>query len=320
VSETDTLSLAELEAYGRVWGEGRERRALCPFCGHEHKPDKEHASLAFNAASGRWVCHRCERRGLLTEYKDAEPWPPGGRPRRRARAKPLSEPRPPSPAELAEEAGKRETLRRLWAPSVPLDEPAGEPGARYLEGRAIPREVAVAARLRYAADWYGRPAVVFPVQDDTGRLVAAEGRYIDGGTQPKSRSAGPKSRGVFVATPGALEADGVTVTEGPITALAVACTAYPSIALCGHASAPAWLVRRLALRVVLLAFDEGEQGAEAGAARLARELAGVGARPYRLRLPAEHGDWADYLLTAGRDAVGAELTAALLATWMPTRA
>ena len=30
------LSLRDLEAYGRLWGAGSERRALCPFCGDNH--------------------------------------------------------------------------------------------------------------------------------------------------------------------------------------------------------------------------------------------------------------------------------------------
>ena len=29
------LSLSDLEAYGRIPGAGRERRALCPYCGDD---------------------------------------------------------------------------------------------------------------------------------------------------------------------------------------------------------------------------------------------------------------------------------------------
>ena len=50
------------------------------------------------------------------------------------------------------------------------------------------------AGARYSASWYGRPAVVFPVRDQAGNLVAAQGRLIDGRT-PKVLSAGPIGAG-----------------------------------------------------------------------------------------------------------------------------
>jgi phage/plasmid primase-like uncharacterized protein len=316
-AERDALSRADLEAYGRIWGKGRERRACCPFCGDEHKRDREHACLAFNGDTGAWTCHRCGRSGLLrehwTEHGDGDPLRPEGRcdkkPRARS-AQPSSAP-PPSAAELAEEAERRATLRRLWTPSVPIDDPTAAAGAAYLAGRGIPLPVAVAAKVHYCADWYGRPAVTFPMQNEAGRLVAAESRYIDGGT-PKSRSAGHKSNGVFVALPGALQADGVTICEGPITALSIAAAGYTALALCGQ-RAPTWLARRLALRHVLIALDEGEQKTEAAAQTLADALACFGAKVYRLRLPAEHGDWNDYLVANGRAAVDRELYAAMMA-------
>jgi hypothetical protein len=310
MSERDALSLADLQAYGRIWGEGHERRALCPFCGDGHRPDKEHATLAFNTETGAWTCHRCGQSGLLREHW-TELEPPT---RRRTRPRPLPPPSAPSPAELAEQAEKRATLSRVWEAAVPIDAPEGAPGAGYLQGRAIPLEVAAAARVRFSADFYGRLAVLFPVQGERGGLIAVEGRYIDGGTSPKNRSAGPKSAGVFVAMPGALEADGVTICEGPITALSIAVAGYPALAVCGHSGLPLWLARRLALRTVLIAFDEGEQDAERGAERIVRELVTRGARPYRLRLPAEYGDWNDFLRARGRDAVDREMKAAMLVT------
>lgn len=312
MADDDALSLDELERYGRVWGTGRERRALCPYCDHP-KRDAAHASLAVNCDTGAWHCHRCGRSGLLAEHwtkrEESDPL----RPRRRRRPPRPAPPAPrePSPAELAEEAAKRETLRRLWAPAVPIDAPEAAAGARYLEGRGIPRDVAAAARVRFARDWYGRPAVLFPVQDEGGRLVAAEGRYTDGGTSPKSRSAGPKSRGVFCATPGAAAAEGVTLCEGPITALSVAACGFPALALCGHSGAPSWLVRRLALRAVVLAFDYDETGADALTAKLAAELAALGAKPYRLAPPAAAGDWNDRLRAVGREQLRAELDTAI---------
>ena len=312
--EPDRLSLTDLEHYGRVWGAGRERRALCPFCGDDHGRDQAHASLALNVDTGAWTCHRCNRSGMLEESKTQRD---RGDPlrSRRPRRVPVPQHHEPAPADLAEEAAKRDTLRRLWATTVPLDAPLGDPGVSYLEGRGIPLAVAAAARVRYAANWYGRPAVVFAVQDVAGRLVAAESRYTDCCADPKSRSAGNKRDGVFVALPGALAADGVTLCEGPITALAVAACGFPALALCGHVVRP-WLVRHLALRAVLLALDWYEAGADESAAAACRCLAAVGARVYRLAPPDGAGDFADYLQTAGRDVVRAELDRVIVAALM----
>lgn len=316
MSEPSPLSLAELEAYGRAWGTGRERRALCPFCGDDHKRDQAHASLAFNDDTGAWTCHRCSRSGLLTEYKDEhrdEPLRLHGRKRLRAKRRPLPTPADPP----AEEPEKRDTLRRLWSPSVTIDAPEAAPGAAYLVGRGIPLAVASAARVRFARDWYGAPAVLFPVQDEDGRLVAAEGRYLSPTAKPKSRSAGRKSRGVFCALPGAAEAVGVTLCEGPITALSVAACGFPAVALCGHKGAPSWLVHRCALRPVFLAFDYGEAGAEEGHGKLARELAALGAAVYRLAPPAGAGDFNDRLRAVGLEALRAELDAAICGALVP---
>jgi len=317
VSEPEALSLADLERTGRVWGSGRERRALCPFCGDEHGRDRAHACLAVNVDTGAWTCHRCERAGLLDERKTARADDDPLRPRRRAprRSAPPPAPREPTGAELAEAAEKRETLRRLWTAALPIDAPGAAAGVAYLEGRGLPLQVAAAARVRFSRDWYGRPAVVFAVQDGR-RLVAAEGRYTDGGADPKGRTAGPKSSGVFVALPGALDADGVTLCEGPLTALAVAACGYPAVALCSHVVRP-WLVRRLALRAVFVALDWYETGREKDGADACRDLAALGATPYRLAPPDGAGDWADYLQGVGMPAMRAALDGAICGALAP---
>jgi phage/plasmid primase-like uncharacterized protein len=306
---TDTaLSLHDLEAYGRVWGTGRERRALCPFCGDEHRRDQEHASLAVNVETGVWTCHRCNRSGLLDEFKtprDDDPLRSG----RRCRSPRPTPPREPSPAELAEQAEKRTTLKRLWASTVPIVSPAAAAGADYLWSRGIPLPFALEARVRFGCDWYGRAAVVFPMQDAAGHLVAAESRYVDAGA-PKSRSAGRKAAGVFVASPGALEADRVIVVEGPITALSIAACGLPAIALCGHVLHER-LARCLAGRTVFVALDWDEDGAERQGDAAFRALAGVGARPYRLALPAGAGDFNDYLRAVGLTTMRSQLDEAL---------
>jgi len=323
VSESHALSLAELEGAARVYGNGRERRTCCPFCAERAHSGDTRQLLAFNTDTGAWHCHSCGAHGLLAEYKtkreaEADPLRPQRRPRPRASfARPNSAPPAPAPtrAETPEDSERRAVLRRMWLAAVPVDAPAGAPGAAYLERRAIPLPVAAAAGLRYAADWYGRPAVACPVQDEAGRLVAADGRYTDGGTKPKGRTSGPKSRGVFVASPGALDVDGVTVCEGPLTALSVAACGFACVALCGQ-TAPPWLARRLALRDVVIALDEGETKTEAAAADLVRALVTVGARPYRLRLPAGV-DVNDRLRAVGVDALRAELAEAICSALAP---
>jgi len=326
MSEADPLTLAELEAYGRVWGEGRERRALCPFCDHP-KRDREHATLAFNAESGAWTCHRCGRSGLLGEHKTplSDERSHAHKRRHATRRTPPPAPADPAPMEDAEDARKRARLRRLWTGALPLTDPLAVGGCVYLQRRGIPADVAIAARVRFAHEWgsantFVGPAVAFPLQDAAGRLVAAEGRFV---TPPagvaKSHSAGAKSRGVFEAMPGALEADGVTLCEGPITALAVAACGFPAVALCGHVVRP-WIVRRLALRTVFLSLDWYETGAEESAAAATLALAGVGAKVYRLAPPDGAGDWNDYLQAVGLEAMRRELNTAIVGALVPGEA
>lgn len=304
------LSLADLETQGHVFGTGSERRARCPLCGDEPHASDPNKLLRVNVDKGTWQCSSCGAAGKLREH-----WtPPDGadplRPKRAARPRPAPRSAPPAaPPETAADRERRAVLRRLWTAAAPIDAPEAEPGAAYLEGRALPVHVAARARVRFAADWYGRPAVVAPVQDERGRMLAAEGRYTDGGTTPKGRTCGPKSGGVFVATPGALDVSGVTLCEGPLTALSVAACGFAAVALCGQ-TAPPWLARRLALHDVVIALDEGETKTEAAAAALVRALAAYGARPYRLRLPARV-DVNDRLRAVGLDTLRAELDAAI---------
>lgn len=317
-ARAEALSLADLERYGNVWGTGTERRALCPYCDHP-KHDHEHATLAFNVDTGAWTCHRCHRSGKLAEH-----WPapePGEAPaprRQRGRRRPTpaasAPPREPSPEERAEAAKKRDRLRRLWTATIALDEPLAEGGRVYLGRRGIPAAVAVAARVCFADLWsngkgYSGPAVAFPIQDEAGRLVAAEARYlVPPAGVAKANTAGPKSRGVFVAYPDALADNWPVLCEGPLTALSVAACGLHAVALGGQ-TAPAWLARRLALRDVVIALDEGEAATETSAAKLIRALAEVGARPYRLRWPAGV-DANDRLQAVGLDALRRELWAA----------
>lgn len=328
MAETHALSLAELDAYDpQPLRRGDSAHYLCPLC-HDERPgrprDNAHRKLRV-WPHGAWYCVRCDAKGLLAEYKtggareDVFAWT-----RRRAAPSPEAvaetERRRVKPAAAAdaEDARRRDRAAELWHAAVPIDAPDAAPGAAYLEGRGVPLAVAARAGVRYHPAWPGRvgdtlhrlPAVVFRVADEAGAGVAAEGRWIAPPTpKDKARTYGPRGRGLFCATPGALDVSGVTVCEGAITALSMAAAGYPAVSVCGQV-VPAWLARRLALRDVFIAFDEGETKTEEKAAAFVRELVAAGARPYRLRLPAGV-DVNDRLQAVGADVLRDEVADAI---------
>jgi len=163
----------------------------------------------------------------------------------------------------------------------------GTPGADYLARRGLPLELCDAAGVRFARDWFGRPAVVFPVRNLAGQEVAAQGRYIGGQGNPKTRTRGLKSLGVF-ATAGAWDTGVLTITEAPIDALSLASCGYPAIACLGD-SWPGWLPKACAFRDVNAAFDADEAG-DGAAARLVGSVEPYGAIARRLR-PTAAKDW-----------------------------
>jgi DNA primase len=187
----------------------------------------------------------------------------------------------------------------MLAASVPV---AGTLGEAYLFGRGIGCDCATAADVRFARDWYGRPAVVFVLCDQAGREVAASGRYLDR-RPPKTRVAGDRRLGVF-ATPGALhrpvdrgsQSGPLVLVEGPCDALALAECDVPAVALVGTA-APAWLPQAAAFRRVVVALDADVAGDRA-AAGLVADLASFARRVERVRPPAGK-DWNDALLELG---------------------
>lgn len=77
----------------------------------------------------------------------------------------------------------------------PLEDSAGH---KYLERRSLPLGVCLEAKVKFCPSWVGRPAVVFPLYDEQGTLVAAQGRYLDGQEDPKARTLGQKKQGVFL--------------------------------------------------------------------------------------------------------------------------
>jgi Toprim-like len=295
-----SLSLADLEAFDpHPAGAGRERRFCCPLDGCWDKPrDRAHQSLSVNVESGLWTCYRCGAGGKLTEHRTPRPWVPPSQRRRTAALQAFRVPPPPQPGRAA----SAPELGPMLEACAPV---AATPGEPYLFGRGIGCDTATAAGVLFARDWYGRPAVVFPLRDREGREVAASGRYLDR-RQPKTRVAGDRQLGAF-ATPGAWErtVEGVgqpgalVLVEGPCDALALAECDVPAVALVGTA-APAWLRAAAAFRRVVVALDADGAG-DAASAVLLRELAPFARSVERVRPSAESAgvggkDWNDALL------------------------
>ncbi len=296
------LSLADLESYDstapRCSGK-TERRFLCIHCGNKKPRDRGHRSLALNTKTGAWFCHRCSEKGLLKDFWTDRP--PQTRQQRARAAVERAFALPPK----ADKTEKRETAldpREAWAASMPFD---GTPGAAYMERRGIPVDASMEAGVRFSANFYGRPAVLFPMYARGGALVAVSGRFVDGRDNPKTQIAGAKSLGLFV-TPGALSAPLVAICEGPMDALSLWLCGIASVALVGT-SWPEWLSSALAFRSVLIATDADPSGDEA-AAKLQPALTSRGARTFRLR-PRGGKDWSDLLEARGADSLRTHLAA-----------
>ena len=310
----EVLSLSELESYDAgAPNRGTNRRFLCPACGDAKPRDAAHRSLCVNTETGLWVCKRCNRKGKLTEFWecrtcgqrtfDGKRWTCAckGQSGRQAQAQQTYQAFQRQPAEMTGNDVKKEPAdlwNRWWQASGPL---AGTAGARYLHKRAIPSELAAAAGVRFATNWYGwtsKPgaAVLFPIRDEAGQLVAVDSRFTD---SERKLAAGGKSRGVF-ATPGALKAPVLAVTEAPIDALSLAAAGVPAIALCG-VSWPAWLVKAAAKQPCIIALDADTPGDEA-ADRLRAELERYSAVTFRLR-PKAAKDWNEALVKCGLPAL-----------------
>jgi hypothetical protein len=318
------LTLADLEVHDHDAppARGTERRFLCPLpaCEGHQNPRAGHRCFNLATDTGLWNCKRCGAHGQLKDHW--QPLAPARNrtevARRRFRQKmALPEPAPPAaasspPDDLPPPPRREQAWRKPLKTRQPL---RGTPGAAYLEKRGLPPDFCHAAGVRFVPDFFGRPAVVFAVQGAGGRLVAAQGRYIDGRDNPRMRTTGPRGEGVF-ATPGALDPGrALTVTEAPIDALTLALCGVPAIALCGCDGLPDWLRRAAAFRRVLAAFDADDAG-EKAAGKLAAALHPVGAHVLRLR-PEGAKDWNEQLRTVGADALTVHLRRL---TWTPDQA
>ncbi len=325
---THHLSLAELKSFDSHARGGREQRFCCPSCGRDKPRDTTHRSLAVNANTGVWLCHRCGEKGLLSEFHTYKASGAAVRlsPRergRRAAARAFAVPEivntrtsVVAASETSVTDAAKIDFAAIWEKSLRLinrretGAKGKNKGAAYIAGRALDVTQIDDDTVRYSPDFYEREAVLFPVRNRAGELVSVSGRFITSNGKFKTQAAGRTSNGVF-ATPGALESSIVAVCEAPIDALSLWQCGIPAIALIG-CSAPAWLLAALAWRDVLLATDADAAG-DTVAAKLTGELEARGGRTLRLRARRAK-DWNESLQQRGQDALRANLAAFAPAT------
>lgn len=279
----NALTLVELELCDPRSRTGRsQRRFLCPFCGADKPRDAAHRSLSLNVQTGRWICHRCGERGLLNKFSAIT----------QSRAMQLA-----TLIGLYRNASRFPEnsfdWKKAWEKSANLSD---SPGAAYLQQRGVPLALARFAGARYSPRWYRRPAVLFPIRDQDGTLVAVSGRFISERNALKTMTGGTKSLGVF-STPGALKSRVIAVVEGPMDGLSLAFCHLPAVAMMGT-SWPDWLLEAIVGKQVLIATDADAAGDDV-AGRLVEALSADTPHLLRLRPPIGK-DWNDVLRQLGR--------------------
>jgi len=318
----NSFTLPDLEAFDpHAPMRGIERRFLCPLCGENKPKDAAHRSLCLNTQSGLWNCKRCSAAGCLREFWKATKQDVVLNPRERSQrllkkafaidssSIKLDQVKP-SPVETINPTEATASWLSLWQKSVPLE---GTPGAVYLQRRGIPWELGEKAGVRFIGSWHGRAALVFPLLNCEGEVVALSGRCLQNGGMDKP-GAGPKRFGAFWAVSDGFTAldkrlPAIVLCEAPLDALSLATAGFPALALCGTAP-PLWLRQACAFRHVLVAFDADEAG-DAAAEKIAVLLRPFGAQVERLR-PTKGKDWNDVLIAMGVSALADWLASRLL--------
>lgn len=293
MKSTAHLFLADIDNFDPQ-GVGRQRR-LCPLCGEGKPKDGAHRSVTLGD-KGLWHCHRCKAGGQLREFWTDKP----PMTKRERAATQMQQVFAPSTLSLRSplDPAKERTWRKQLEAMQPMPSTRGE---SYLNARGIYCEIAHKAGVRYLESWFGRSAIVFPSRDLAGRLVGAQGRYVDGRDDPKTRTAGRD--GVF-ATDNVWNSCAtvltstrtVVLTEAPLDALSLAMCGLPAVAVFG-CNLPSWMHRGCAFQRVLIATDADEVGDKA-AHEWITYLSSFGANCRRLR-PEGAKDWNELLQRVG---------------------
>lgn len=277
MSSQSLLSLAELAAYrgqGAVKAAGGRVRYFCPI----HGGDKQR-SLALDPDTGRFHCFACGAWGYVEERR--QQWV-------EERRREESWRRPDANRSRAIGGGVSQ-MGALARPQTPSQEPVARPdlaavlpdlqaalpgswGARYLDLRRIPMELAVAHGVGFAADgrwphqkdgspvrqWkWGR--LVFPHTNPAGEVVNLYGRAVGSNEKvPKEQRHDhlPGLKGAFNAR--ALSAETCYITEGVFDALSLMAARYPATCAIFGVAGLRW--DWVQARRVVFALDQDQAG------------------------------------------------------------
>src|SRR5262249_54756769 len=143
--------------------------------------DANHRSLSVDMTTGGYRCWRCEGKGKLREFCGG-----AGTARIFTHTEPEKEP-----------TGDKWKKRLTFAQPIR----SGNRGADYLKRRGVPLDMAEVAGVKFGTWWRrneetDKPepfnAVIFPIKDARGKLVAAQARAIVGDCK---RTGGDKALG-----------------------------------------------------------------------------------------------------------------------------
>ncbi len=318
------LVLTELKGFDpKYTSTKRGYRFCCPMCGSDKPKDVKHRSLWVDRITGGWNCHRCLEKGLLFEWWQVKYLSANNASSKTYASKsPFNQSNSIQSNQCQPTSYQSSTVKAI--DEKKLKEIATDyqsylrafnysPGQQYLLGRGIDKELAISngVGFGYWKHWLQNEngsyslkkdrRVVFPINNQEGKLVALSARAIDDFyLDPKHTVKGQKSLGVF-STPGALDSDTLIITEAPIDALSLATAGFPAVATIGT-SWPDWLVEMASKKLVFIAFDnDKDKAGEKASIKLTAQLSGLGAKAQRL-LPSRK-DWNEVLLTDGLEAI-----------------
>jgi hypothetical protein len=304
----DKLSFSDIESYDpQGIRTGDNWRFLCPLCGYDKPHDDTHRSLSFHQGSGLFNCKRCAAKGKVKERWEV--LSPRAKRGATGAAAIFAAPSPPKrieAPEIASKAGlnsivesevdwksKLGTLHYLCRHDIDTFEPNA--GGEYLLSRGLDLDICMLSDVRFSETLH-KGAVVFPISDEFGKVVAVSSRQIRGDFKGAN---GPKKLGVFATLDG-LDGERLTITEAALDALSLRVCGVPSISLNGKDGLPQWVLNAQKGKLIQIAFDADAAGDKA-AESLTAILHQNGASVARLRPPQGFKDWNAVLMEAGKE-------------------
>lgn len=200
---------------------------------------------------------------------------------------------PPPARQVVVQEDSVAKFQRQWGGIQPL---RNSPAVSYLASRGIPQSLAAESGVLYHPQWFfpsttkkqpgaRRPAVVFPLCDLQGNVIAAHGRRIDPpGVFDHLRSKvtyGPRGEAMFWTAGSRVSEGPVILVEGPMDALSIALAGCPAV---GRVATdyPTWFGKWVGLRYLHIGWDADSVG-EAKIKAVAEASTRHGATCLRLR-------------------------------------